>query len=448
MQCTRLAYSLRNRLGWPATLLATLSAFSLNLAGCPSADTAADLVEQAGREGPAGPAGATGAAGQDGAQGPQGPEGPAGATGQDGAQGLQGPAGATGATGASGPAGQNGAQGPQGPAGTNGTDGTDGTNGSDGTDGQLIIYGNGADGARTIGSDTDISNEPISHQYTDFTVNAGQTLSVPSGTTIRCTGSFTNHGTIVVSTGSFGGQSIGLSASAESGLARRSPTTAANGQAQSGVVAGVEGRGSISTFLARWNLEPGFYGGGGGAASGAANGGGGGGTLVILAQAAVVNSATGVIVADGQSFQSGGGAGGVVILASRAGVTNAGVVNARGGAGQDAADLGGGLTFVSACGGGGGGIVRILSPANTLNGTVSVAGGASGAALLEQLTVTTATVLGGGGGGACFGDGGNGGASSFVVDVLPIGSVNLLAPTLPAQDGFFEATIIDPTALF
>lgn len=426
---------------------------SVTLGGCPNAadttglDGATDSTDQTSRVGPQGAVGATGPAGQDGAAGVQGVQGLPGAdgangvNGQDGATGAQGPQGAQGAQGPAGAAGANGAN------GSNGANGTNGANGADGADGQLRVYGNGIDGARVISFDTDISSEAISHQYTDFTIDAGQMLIVPSGCTIRCTGTFINNGTIVVMTGARGGQPSGVLAIAEPGLALSSPRTASNAQVQAGVLAAPGGVSGMAPFTARWNLQPGFDGGGGGAATGAGNGGDGGGTLVILALGNIENGSTGEIRADGQSFQGGGGGGGVVVLASRTSVTNAGVINARGGIGQDAADLGGGLTFVAASGGGGGGIVRIVSPANTLTGVASVSAGAGGAALLEQTTLTTANILGGGAGGACFGNGGSSGTSTFVPNAPPIGNVNLNAPAAAAQDGFFEATTVDPTAL-
>src|SRR5262245_37476721 len=83
--------------------------------------------------------------------------------------------------------------------GAAGTPGTPGTPGAAGADGQLRIYGNGSAGARAIATDEDWTLTPVDDpQFTDFTVNAGVTLTVPSGTVIRGTGTFTNNGKIVV----------------------------------------------------------------------------------------------------------------------------------------------------------------------------------------------------------------------------------------------------------
>lgn len=63
-----------------------------------------------------------------------------------------------------------------------------------------------------MAADTNFSTTPPPNnnfQFTDFSVAAGVTLTVPSGTVIRCTGTFTNNGTIVVNTGAPGGSADG-----------------------------------------------------------------------------------------------------------------------------------------------------------------------------------------------------------------------------------------------
>lgn len=65
-------------------------------------------------------------------------------------------------------------------------------------------YGNGSSGALAISSSQDWTdaggdapaNEAL--QFTDITIGSGQTLTLPSGTVIRRTGTFTNNGTLAV----------------------------------------------------------------------------------------------------------------------------------------------------------------------------------------------------------------------------------------------------------
>src|SRR5712692_10304351 len=52
---------------------------------------------------------------------------------------------------------------------------------------------------------------PVNPNFANITINSGQTLTVPAGTTIRCSGTFTNNGTLTVLTGA-------VSAGAFSGL--------------------------------------------------------------------------------------------------------------------------------------------------------------------------------------------------------------------------------------
>ena len=102
-------------------------------------------------------------------------------------------------------AGSPGAPGPRGSDGAPGSPGATGAmgaSGAPGVDGQLRIYGDGSAGARMVTSDE--AFDDANRQYTDFTVGPGVTLTIPSGTVIRCTGVFANNGTIVVGPGSLG----------------------------------------------------------------------------------------------------------------------------------------------------------------------------------------------------------------------------------------------------
>ena len=87
--------------------------------------------------------------------------------------------------------------GPQGPDGPQGAMGAPGVDGVAGTDGSLRIYGNGSAGAHVVSVAEDWGSTPPSNlMFTDFTINSGMTLDIPSGIVIRCKGTFTNNGTI------------------------------------------------------------------------------------------------------------------------------------------------------------------------------------------------------------------------------------------------------------
>ena len=316
-----------------------------------------------------------------------------------------------------------------------GPKGDPGEPGPPGADGQLRIFGNGSAGARTVTSDADLSAD-INRQYTDLTVASGVTLTIPSGTVIRCTGSFTNSGTIVVGTGSEGGgrqfqlneietnqggsgQGVALSPAGPGGISPAGTTTSGGFPAK-GLTAG----------QARTILHPGVNAGGAGGL-GAFGGGRGGGGLTVLAVGPIVNGGT--LHADGEDVLStggGGGGGGIVILASKERVENSGVITADGGSGGLNTSDGG------AGGGGGGGIVHLVAPSIVDSGTISVGGGAAG-------TLTAVPVVGvhvgGGAGGACGGDGGQGGF---------VGSNNLPSAAVPGDPGHALQTTADPTALF
>ena len=68
------------------------------------------------------------------------------------------------------------------------------------------VYGDGSAGSRTISQDLRLGDQGDTNlQCVDFTIEAGVTLTVQSGTVIRCTGTFINLGRIVVQTGTEGG---------------------------------------------------------------------------------------------------------------------------------------------------------------------------------------------------------------------------------------------------
>jgi len=97
--------------------------------------------------------------------------------------------------------GAEGAAGPQGEMGDEGEMGDKGDKGDQGTDGQLRIYGDGSAGALTVTTDSTLFVDVAADgnlMFTDVTIDAGVTLRVTSGVVIRCSGTFTNNGTVTV----------------------------------------------------------------------------------------------------------------------------------------------------------------------------------------------------------------------------------------------------------
>ena len=307
-----------------------------------------------------------------------------------------------------------------------------------GADGQLRVYGDGSAGARTFAA----SAQPLEDtnlQYTDFTVPAGAIVGIPSGTVIRCTGTFTNNGKVVVFPGAEGGfcaqynpPNAASYRPPNLGVALGAPVSPESGTATQ-VQGGSPGV-PLSAGQARTVLRPGPSAGGGGSC-GAHGGGPGGGGLTILAAVAIVNNGTiDATPLSAVSIGGGGGGGGVIVLASRGSISNNGALNAEGGPGGEAHDFG--TSGAAAGGGGGGGIVHLLAPTIGNAGSVSVAGGPPGATGPESFAAAPRT--GGGGGGACGGAGGHG------------GSVNGSTPSVASagESGLVLQSVLDPTSLF
>lgn len=316
-------------------------------------------------------------------------------------------------------------------------------------------YGDGSAGALTLAVNTNWSTTPPPNQnfqFTDLAINGGVTLTVPSGVTIRVTGSFTNAGSIVVLTHETGGSIDLLNTSVNSRQATfRTPGAGiARGPAGFGErVVGVSesgwggpgGPGVACPVCAGSILKLGPAGGGAGA--GCLNGtlgtltsvgGTGGGTLTVLAGGALTN--TGSITADGASTASlgaGGGGGGIIVLASKTSAANSGSINARGG------DGGGSGVSNGVGGGGGGGIVQLIAPTAVNNGTITVTGGTAGAAGAAGSVTGTGSRQGGGGGGGSYGNGGAGGALS---------GNNASGGTNGASGLVLVRTSVDPSSLF
>jgi hypothetical protein len=261
-------------------------------------------------------------------------------------------------------------------------------------------------------------------QFADCDIDVGVTLTVPSGTVIRCSGHFLNDGNVIVD---FGVPQLIWAGNLDSFPAER------------GLAMNVPGRGGLLTgarafpeAVLRTILKPGPFAGGNGERGNGSpdnHGGAGGGSLTIIAQDFLAN--TGLIAADGGDAvdptcncgASGGGGGGFIILAAGANIINVGTISSTGGDGGDAEatgdDHGGG--------GGGGGVIHFLSQnANSVGGTLNLAGGAPG---LDRGIGSDA-----GSGSAMGGRGGDGGQDGF-------------APTAGSIGVVIRSQIADPSAM-
>jgi len=286
----------------------------------------------------------------------------------------------------------------------NGAAGAPGGAGPAGPAGTLGAYGDGSAGALNVAANTDWSTSPPSGnlQFTDVTVAAGFTLTVPSGTVIRATGNVTINGTINVGTGT-----------ADSGQFRPSAgvATSAAGNPAAGV--------GLSRLSAAQLVRLPVQGGGAGARNATCTGGEGGGAFAIFAKGTVSIAGSGNIFANGansvQTLASpstaggtgcGGGAGGVIVVIGKTSLSLAGAIRANAGNGSSGFDGNLGNTEGGG-GGGGGGVIHLLSSAApSVTGTASTTAGTGGAS-----AGTGATTNAGGGGGGCAGTGGAGGTT-------------------------------------
>jgi len=229
-------------------------------------------------------------------------------------------------------------------------------------------------------------------------VAVGFTLTVPSGTVIRCNSTASIAGSIVVLPAPNGAAAKRTGGSASLVSAAYQPPGSPQGFAAAGTgeltlitpgnLSGGDG-GTAVKSLSGTTAGLQFYShmlrgsnlvGGGGAASIGINlqafGGGGGGSFGLFAKQTI--SVTGTINASGGSTGSagaGGGAGGLIVLASAQSVSITGsgglLVRGTGGGDSDAS--------VGAGGGGGGGIVQLLAPSvpnqSAIDGCSTVNGG-------------------------------------------------------------------------
>jgi hypothetical protein len=226
------------------------------------------------------------------------------------------------------------------------------------------------------------------YQFTDIDVTDNWNL--PSGITLRASGTVTLGSAVFMPsvTGGDGGPGIALTAASS---------------VNAGTAADPASLGSLL------HLTPGVRGGAAGGAAAGCSGGGGGASLTIYAKGGISFGINGSIVALGGAGSSpgcGGGGGGVILLASEGNVVlhSPSFITVVGGAG--AAGLAGGGTHVGG-GGGGGGLIRIISPnaastSDIPDGQLFRQGGGGGAT-----NGTGVPIVNGSAGGA---SGGNGGA--------------------------------------
>ena len=286
-----------------------------------------------------------------------------------------------------------------------------------------FFSGDGSAGALTISSSTSWTSTPPTGNNLNFTnivIDGGGTLTVPAGTTIRCSGTFTNNGTINIDTGA-SRNGYGFSAASTTNATylggitstghpgdtfghSTSPGYDNNQQANPSTIDYGRGGTAIPQTVAASSFNSFKIGGGSG--SGWSSNGSGGGLLKINCNEAIINAGTIYAVGGSSDTTSGGGGGGIVILASQTSVDNTtGTINANGGTGGIS------QTWAGPGGGGGGGIVIFIAPAiNSAGGIIDISGGTQGAT--SSTTATLASVVGGGGGGASGGSGGDGGGIS------------------------------------
>jgi len=309
------------------------------------------------------------------------------------------------------------------------------------------FYGDGSAGNLTVanGVTVDLDSNPQANlNFENVVIEAGGTLIVPAGTTIRCTGNFVNNGTITVTTfGKTGYRTYAASNTVgtytETGVPASPGDTSASSQPGALGTMGFLGSGdgglgihpsaAASTFMSfRW--------GGGSGSAAMYEGGPGGGLLKVLCRGEVRNEAGAGINASGSDVKffrgPGGGGGGIVVLASQEAVVNAGSIDVSGGDGGD------GDARSGAGGGGGGGIVILVAPKVTNTGTVDVSGGAAGLEDADTGTSSGVIRFAGSGGGGSGGAGGHG-------STLDSSGVN--TPATDGEDGYVLEINANPATM-
>ena len=316
-----------------------------------------------------------------------------------------------------------------------------------GEDGSVMVYGDGSDGDLTVSDDTTLTDTLRS--YRNCTINSGKTLTVLPGTTIRCTGTFTNNGTVSVLQFPNFGQVYQVSPLLNSlnnfqPGAGFSPGPAGNGNIGSNVgqIWGGKGGSPLDASIGEGGTDPrllirgSWISAGGGGGSTGSSGGGGGGVVRILSKGALTIAAGATVSANGGDSYTeggGGGGGGYVLLASSTSVSAAGAVEAKGGAGSAAS------ASTAHGGGGGGGAVFAIAPTISTTGTTDVSHGASGG-LAAAGTVSNSTRFSGGGGGGSCGQGQTGGFAATDGSTFDGGN--------SPSDGCVYTKLADPVAYF
>jgi len=348
-----------------------------------------------------------------------------------------------------GPQGERGEKGEQGEQGLQGPVGQTGSQGPVGESGALGIYGDGSAGDLNL---TDVNQLDGSGLFHNIVVPVGVNLMIPSGVTLRCTGSFTNSGTVEIEPFAAGAyQSNNDGDFSHLGHRPAAPGLsfggAANGAAGTGggdPIPGAQPTVALSSLTLRSLLSPGSNGGGGGGALGfttfelvginLVEGGSGGGTLRIICRNGIFNNGT--ISANGTSGIGsgvGGGAGGAIILASAQEIVNDGMIEANGGAGVAANRA----QSISGGGGGSGGLVHLLSPSpDNGNGDITVTGGAGGAGPSDPGGIPPTAASSGGAGGSLAGAGGAGGQIDNDVNGGENGEAGLLLITTVSEPAY------------
>lgn len=271
------------------------------------------------------------------------------------------------------------------------------------------LYGDGADGAKTISSNT-TETVPKIFRCTTLTIQTGCTWTVKSGTLILCSGAVDIQGTgqLVVAadipgatgeTAAYYPSNLGLGPSP--GLRE----AASYQNSISG--AGCGGNGGNGGYTAGFNAAKGGQarlpcvgltgsGGAGGTTGGQSgvcgDGGGGGGSVGLYSGSTITIGASAKITANGGagtaqtgSYGAGGsgGSGGVIDMGALTSITNSGTIEAKGGAG------GNGVNNGFAAAGGGGGVV-VMTSASITAGTITLTGGAAGTGGTAYTTAPTA----------------------------------------------------------
>jgi hypothetical protein len=309
----------------------------------------------------------------------------------------------------------------------------------------ISLFGGDGSAGNLTGNQNWSASPPVNPNFANVTIASGQIMTVPAGTTIRCSGTFTNAGTLnvdfgAVSEGNFdalnggSGPAVFLTSVAHPGDTPGAATLGAQnnvGLANVQALGGGTGGKAIPRTVAVTSFDRFRFGGGSGA--GYDNQGNGGGGLVgIYCEGAITN--TGAINAQGQNGGNAtiaGGGGGIVVLASRTSVTNSGTINVVGGNGGGAQSWGGNG------GGGGGGIVIMVSPTPPVLGTVNLAGGLGGTG---SAAVTAGARTGGAGGGGSGGVGGSGGSVTSATSGVPSAAAN-------GSTGYSITMTLDPITI-